>query len=165
MGTITVASTGAWADGATVSINGPTSRSMYVDGTGFYAFIDLPPGSYTVTASKAGYPNVAAPVSVAVGAVTGNMYQQDFVSGCEHPAHDHHPTAQPGGEHGRRFHLHWFSQWVDTTLLPVAVVWHEPVWGDRNKPGFGLASTPIKAAPTRSWLPTRTAPPPAWWQP
>ena len=29
---------------------------MYVDGTGFYAFIDLPPGSYTVTASKSRLP-------------------------------------------------------------------------------------------------------------
>ena len=50
-----------------------------MDGTGFYAFIDLPPGSYTVTASKTGYPNATAIVNVALGAVTGNMYQQDFV--------------------------------------------------------------------------------------
>ena len=43
MGTVTIAGTGAWADFSTVSITGPTNRSMMVDGTGFYAFIDLPP--------------------------------------------------------------------------------------------------------------------------
>ncbi|MBN1492192.1 MAG: family 10 glycosylhydrolase, partial [Phycisphaerae bacterium] len=51
MGTITHPG-GAWADHATVSITGPASRSMYVDGTGSYAFIDLPTGLYTITASK-----------------------------------------------------------------------------------------------------------------
>ncbi len=51
MGTVPLAGTGVWADFSTVSVSGPASRSMYVDGTGFYAFIDLPPGSYTVTAS------------------------------------------------------------------------------------------------------------------
>ena len=85
MGTVTIAGTGAWADGATVSITGPASRSMYVDGTGFYAFIDLPPGSYTVTASKSGYPNATATVNVAIGAVTGNMYEQNFVLGGNIP--------------------------------------------------------------------------------
>lgn len=85
MGTITMAGTGAWADFATASVTGPTSRSMSVDGTGFYAFIDLPPGSYTVTASKTGYPDATASVNVSVGQVTGNMYQQDFVLGANSP--------------------------------------------------------------------------------
>lgn len=79
MGTVTLGGTGAWADHATVSLTGPVNRSLYVDGTGFYAFIDLPPGGYNVTASKAGFPNASAPVSVAIGAVTGNMYEQNFV--------------------------------------------------------------------------------------
>ncbi len=81
MGTVTIAGTGAWADGAVVSITGPASRAQTNDGTGFYAFIDLPPGSYTVTASKSGYPDASAAVNVAIGQVTGNMYQQDFVLG------------------------------------------------------------------------------------
>ena len=79
MGVVTLAGSGDWADGAVVSINGPLNRSMYVDGTGFYAFIDLPPGSYTVTASKSGFMNAQATVNVAIGAVTGNMYEQNFV--------------------------------------------------------------------------------------
>lgn len=79
MGTVTIAGTGAWADGATVRVNGPANRTNFVDGTGFYAFIDLPPGSYTVTASKTGYRNSQATVNVAIGDVTGNMYEQNLV--------------------------------------------------------------------------------------
>lgn len=85
MGVVTLAGSSAWADHATVSITGPANRSMYVDGTGFYAFIDLPPGSYTVTASKAGYANAQATVSVAIGTVTGNMYEQNFILGTTAP--------------------------------------------------------------------------------
>lgn len=76
-GTCIIAFTGAWSDGASgtiVSITGPESRSMRCDGTGFYAFIDLTPGAYTVTASRPGYSDVSTPVNVAVGSVTGNMY-------------------------------------------------------------------------------------------
>ncbi len=82
MGTVTIAGTGAWADGAVVNITGPESRSQRSDGTGFYAFIDLTPGIYTVTASKSGYPNASATVTVAIGAVTGNMYEQNLVLGA-----------------------------------------------------------------------------------
>ena len=77
-GTVTLYAGGPWADGANVSITGPTSRSMLCDGTGFYAFIDLPPGTYTVTASKSGYPNNVQTVAVEVGSVLGNMYVLDF---------------------------------------------------------------------------------------
>ena len=83
-GTVTYYSypgTNPWADGALVSITGPESRSQYCDGTGFYAFIDLTPGTYTLTVSKAGYPNVVKTVNVAIGAVTGNMYVTDVVLG------------------------------------------------------------------------------------
>jgi len=41
--------TGARADGATVSLTGLATRSQIADGTGFYAFIDLSPGAYTVS--------------------------------------------------------------------------------------------------------------------
>lgn len=56
-------------DNATVSLTGPTSRTAKTDGTGFYAFIDLPPGSYTVTASKSGYGTKAVGCSVTAGQV------------------------------------------------------------------------------------------------
>jgi uncharacterized lipoprotein YddW (UPF0748 family) len=79
MGTVTLGDTGTWADGATVSVSGPTNRTMDADGTGFYAFIDLPPGTYTVTASNTEYSAVSATVTIAVGQVTGNMYEQNLV--------------------------------------------------------------------------------------
>lgn len=80
-GTVTYTANGAWADGATVAITGPESRSMLCDGTGFYAFIDLTPGSYTITVSKSGYPNVQRAVNVQIGQVTGNMFVNDFQLG------------------------------------------------------------------------------------
>lgn len=85
MGVVTLAGTGEWADHAMVSLTGSVNRNQYVDGTGFYAFIDLPPGSYTVTASKAGYANSQAAVNIAVGQVTGNMYEQNLVLGTAAP--------------------------------------------------------------------------------
>jgi len=79
MGTVTIGDRGGWADHAIVSIMGPVNRTNYVDGNGFYAFIDIPPGDYTVTASKAGYSPTVATVVVDIGAVTGNMYERNLV--------------------------------------------------------------------------------------
>jgi len=93
MGTVTLANSGAWADGATVSISGPVSRSMYADGTGFYAFIDLPPGSYSVTASNKGYVTASANVTVAIGAVTGNMYEKNFALALPHRQRSEHSAT------------------------------------------------------------------------
>ena len=80
-GTVTDLVTGKWVDGATVSIAGPETRSMRADGTGFYAFIDLTPGTYTVTSSYGSYPNAVKTVTVGLGEVTGNMYTVDFAMG------------------------------------------------------------------------------------
>ncbi len=87
-GSVTIGATGAWCDGAygaTVSISGPASKSMRCDGTGFYAFIDLTPGTYTVTASVPGYADVVKTVKVQIGSVTGNMYVTDFAVGALPP--------------------------------------------------------------------------------
>lgn len=85
MGRVTYADSGAWADHALVTLSGPDSRSMYVDGTGFYAFIDLSPGSYTVTAQRAGYTDGTASADVAIGQVTGNMYERNLLVGGNVP--------------------------------------------------------------------------------
>ena len=77
-GTVTYELDGRWVDGALVTITGPDSRTQYCDGTGFYAFIDLTPGTYTITVSKPGYVNVVRDVTVEIGSVTGNMYVNDF---------------------------------------------------------------------------------------
>lgn len=50
-GTVTAPPNNRWADGAIVTITGPESRTMTCDGTGFYAFIDLTPGTYTISAT------------------------------------------------------------------------------------------------------------------
>ena len=84
-GTVTYFPSGAWADGASVSITGPESRSQLCDGTGFYAFIDLTPGTYTITVSMSGYAPVQRLVNVTVGSVTGNMFVNDFALGGEGP--------------------------------------------------------------------------------
>lgn len=68
-GTVTRGSV-TWVDGATVTLTGPVNRSMLTDGTGFYAFIDLPPGNYTVTASRPGYGTKSASAPVSAGQVT-----------------------------------------------------------------------------------------------
>lgn len=92
MGTVTIGATGAWADHAIVTLSGPVSKSQYVDGTGFYAFIDLPPGTYNLTASLNGFSPAAATVTVAIGQVTGNMYEQNFALSAGGPPVI---TAQP----------------------------------------------------------------------
>ncbi len=79
-GTVTYTD-GSWADGAIVTLTGPETRSMYVDGTGFYAFIDITPGTYTVTARKTGYADAVGVVNVAIGSVTGNVYIKDLQLG------------------------------------------------------------------------------------
>jgi len=69
-GTVTCKSDGTWADGATVTINGPTNRGMRADGTGFYAFIDLPPGTYVVTARQGSTLKATYTINVSAGVMT-----------------------------------------------------------------------------------------------
>lgn len=67
-GTVTYPPDGKWADGASVEITGPESRSMLCDGTGFYAFIDLTPGVYVVKANYGGF-EADKTVTVTAGAI------------------------------------------------------------------------------------------------
>ena len=65
-GRVTIFGTHAWADGATVNITGPESRTQLCDGTGFYAFIDLTPGTYTISSAWR-LPERQRQVTVAMG--------------------------------------------------------------------------------------------------
>lgn len=47
-----------WIYKATVTATGPVTRSAQTDATGFYGILDLPPGTYTLTCEKAGFPPV-----------------------------------------------------------------------------------------------------------
>lgn len=87
-GTVTIAGSSRWLDGATVQVTGPEERSMLTDGTGFYAFIDLTPGTYNITVSKAGSATVQRQVVVGIGEVNGNMYINDFVVGSSPTIYD-----------------------------------------------------------------------------
>lgn len=68
-GTVRNAANSTSVDGALVTLSGAASRTQYTDGTGFYAFIDLAPGSYTVTVTKAGFSNASASQNVTAGVV------------------------------------------------------------------------------------------------
>lgn len=58
-----------WVDGAAVTLSGPVSRTMTTDGTGFYAFIDLPPGSYSVTCGTPDHGTLTKTCGVSAGQV------------------------------------------------------------------------------------------------
>lgn len=77
-GTVTIAATGKWCDGVTVTLTGPENRSMICDGTGFYCFANLIPGTYSVVVSKPTFPDHSRSVNVQIGQVTGNMYVTDI---------------------------------------------------------------------------------------
>ncbi len=57
-------------DGATVTLSDGATDQSPADGTGFYAFLKLAPGSYTATASATGYNPLAKPVTITAGTIT-----------------------------------------------------------------------------------------------
>lgn len=56
-------------DGAVVTLTGPVTRLQTNDATGFYGFVDLPPGAYTVQASFPGYASASSNITVSIGSV------------------------------------------------------------------------------------------------
>ena len=57
-------------DGAVVIAVGPVYRIQTNDATGFYGFVDLPPGAYTVTAIHTNLPMQSAQVVITTGVVS-----------------------------------------------------------------------------------------------
>lgn len=57
-------------DGARITITGPLSRAQTNDATGFYGFVDLNPGTYTITATFPGYMPQSTNVTVTSGVVS-----------------------------------------------------------------------------------------------
>ncbi|HEY3268392.1 MAG TPA: family 10 glycosylhydrolase [Armatimonadota bacterium] len=95
-GTVTDATCPApgWVDGATVTLTatGFTTRSMRTDGTGFFGFVDVPPGTYTLTAAATGLASQSQIVYISAGNVT----TQDF-SLAQNAIYTTAFTTHPGG--------------------------------------------------------------------
>jgi len=56
-------------DGAVVTLTGPVTRVQTNDATGFYGFVDLPAGNYSVRATFPGYAAASNSITVSIGAV------------------------------------------------------------------------------------------------
>ena len=56
-------------DGATITLAGPTNRTLLTDATGFYGAVDLPAGNYSVTAMRPGFLPRTTNVTIAIGVV------------------------------------------------------------------------------------------------
>lgn len=69
MGTVFAGNLANGLDGAIVTLTGPANRTQTNDATGFYGFVDLPPGNYTAQATFPGYSSVSSNVTVSIGAV------------------------------------------------------------------------------------------------
>jgi uncharacterized lipoprotein YddW (UPF0748 family) len=57
-------------DGATVTLTGPTNRTLLTDASGFYGAVDLPVGNYTVAAAFTGFNSRTTNCAVTAGVVT-----------------------------------------------------------------------------------------------
>ena len=74
MGIVSAGNAAAPLDGAVVSLAGPVSRVQTNDGSGFYGFVDLPPGSYRVRASMPGIGSSTNTITISAGTVhTSNL--------------------------------------------------------------------------------------------
>jgi len=64
-----------WIYKATVQVTGPVTQSMETDATGTYGFLDLPPGTYTVSCSKTGF---ATRTYATQTILAGDILREDF---------------------------------------------------------------------------------------
>ena len=69
MGTVFAGDTQGALDGATVTISGPSNRTLITDATGFFGAVDLPVGNYTLTISVPGFRPLTRPFTVSAGSV------------------------------------------------------------------------------------------------
>lgn len=77
-----------WIYRATATANGPVVRSTLTDATGTYAFFDLPPGTYTVTVSRAGGPLSSRSATLSAGQVLRRDFDLSDADADAHAAMD-----------------------------------------------------------------------------
>jgi len=132
-GTVTDTSTPPTAiAGATVSITGPSSSQTTTDSTGTYTFANLAAGTYSVTASAAGYVTSATVnASVTAGATTTQDFALQASGSATVPGQPAPPTASAGPGHG------------------ITVTWIAPSTGGSPITGYALARyTQCSGSPT-----------------
>ncbi len=111
-------------DGATVTVNSSPSRTQTNDATGFYGFVDLVPGNYTVTASFPGYASLSTNVTV----TAGNVASRDFVLMLQGPPAI---VAQPQSQ---TVYSGALASFVVTASGPGPLAYQWRLWGT-NVPG------------------------------
>ena len=84
-------------DGAAVSISGAASRNQTNDATGFYGFVDLAPGAYTINATCPGYLPTSNNVTITAGSVTTRDLMLEFIAA---PVIAAQPASQSVYENG-----------------------------------------------------------------
>ncbi|RYD70495.1 MAG: hypothetical protein EOP84_26600, partial [Verrucomicrobiaceae bacterium] len=84
-GIVTAGDTEAPLDHATLTFAGPTTRTVYTDGNGFFGALHLVPGNYTVTATmpKAAYDPATAQMTITAGAVTSKNFVLEYAPAAE----------------------------------------------------------------------------------
>ena len=70
MGYVREPRTGATFDGTTLTLSGPTNRTLSTDATGFFGAADLPVGNYLLTLAIPGYRTLTRSFSVTGATVT-----------------------------------------------------------------------------------------------
>jgi uncharacterized lipoprotein YddW (UPF0748 family) len=78
-------------DGARLSLTGPVSRAQTNDATGFYGFVDLPPGNYFLTATMTNQGSATGAVTISNGVVA----KLDLILNLL-PPNDHTPPVISG---------------------------------------------------------------------
>ncbi|MDH7481597.1 MAG: family 10 glycosylhydrolase [Armatimonadota bacterium] len=73
-----------WIYKATVTVTGPVTRTTETDATGTYGFIDLPPGTYTITATKGTKTRTYTNQTIAAGQVLRENFDLGYTT-CTSP--------------------------------------------------------------------------------
>lgn len=61
-------------DGARITLDGPVTRGLFADGTGFFGAVDLPPGRYTLSISHPGFETQQSTLELQPARVTPSTF-------------------------------------------------------------------------------------------
>lgn len=119
-------------DHATVTVAGPQNRTLHTDANGFYGAVDLPPGTYTLTASMPGaaYDEASQQITVTAGDVTTTDFALVFAPAAEIVIDDTDAIFSgnwPSGTNPSQFGSGYRMAWpIDPSSSPTAVATFRP---------------------------------------